>query len=164
MLYMYKQWGSSPLYIRQTSHRTWGWSKDIVPTTWSTDWDYYSAADYVIIILNPSPCCIHKISIVTILHFQHSCPRESYQHLEFSYHIYCHHFLSGSNYDLTLIVDSYEVWFIWQFSLKHGYQITILWCFSVVLVIHQCSHYFFSKIRILFFSGLKWLVMQKWSE
>jgi len=35
----------------QTSHNTWGRSKDIAPTTWGADWDYYSAANHVVTTL-----------------------------------------------------------------------------------------------------------------
>jgi len=58
---------------KEIVHCTWGkqvikqWeqSKNIAPTTWGTDWDYYSTANHVVIILDPGPCCIQKASIVT---------------------------------------------------------------------------------------------------
>jgi len=53
--------------MRQTNHITWGWGKNIAPTTWGTDWDCCSTADCVIITLDPIPCCTHKVLIVTIL-------------------------------------------------------------------------------------------------
>ena len=50
------------------SHTTWGKSKDITPTTWGTDWDYFSAADHVVITLYPSLCWRYETSIITILY------------------------------------------------------------------------------------------------
>ena len=50
--------------MMQTSHRTWEKGKDVASTTWGTNWDYYSAANYVIIILDPKPCWILEILIV----------------------------------------------------------------------------------------------------
>ena len=48
------------------SHRIWGSSKIVTPTIWGTDWDNCSAADYVIIILDPSPCYNQEVLIVTL--------------------------------------------------------------------------------------------------
>jgi len=47
------------------SHSTWEESKDRALTIWDTDWDYFSTANYVIIILSFSPYCILKVLIVT---------------------------------------------------------------------------------------------------
>jgi len=51
--------------MRQTSHRTWGWSKGIAPITWGADWDYCGTANPVVITPDSSPCCIHEALIVT---------------------------------------------------------------------------------------------------
>jgi len=111
-----------------------GLSKNRIPTTWGADWDYFGVANHIVITLYPNPCCIQEISIVTIFSFQHSCPYELYQHLKFSYHIYCDHFLVRTNYDLASIINCNEVWLVWWSSLIHDYRIAILWCFGVVLV------------------------------
>ena len=63
---MYMQWGNSPLYMRQISYRIWEWNKNIAPTIWGADWNYYGTADYVVITLDLSPYCIHETLIVTI--------------------------------------------------------------------------------------------------
>jgi len=47
------------------SHSTWGESEDKVPTIWGADWNCFSAANHVVITLDPSPCCILEVSIVT---------------------------------------------------------------------------------------------------
>ena len=44
----------------------WKLSKNRAPTTWGANWDYFGTADHVIIILYPSPYCIHEVSIITI--------------------------------------------------------------------------------------------------
>ena len=53
--------------MRQISHITWEWSKNVASTTWGADWDYCCTADYVVITLDPILCCTCKILIVTIL-------------------------------------------------------------------------------------------------
>ena len=53
--------------MMQMSHKTQGESKDIVPTTWDTDWDYYSAADHVVITPDPKLCWILEVLIVTFI-------------------------------------------------------------------------------------------------
>jgi len=47
------------------SHSTWGESKNRAPTTWGANWDYFGAANYVIITLSPSLYCILKVLIIT---------------------------------------------------------------------------------------------------
>jgi len=36
-----------------------------MPTTWDTDWDCFSAANHSFCTLDPTPCWIHEVSIVT---------------------------------------------------------------------------------------------------
>ena len=36
-----------------------------MPTIWGTDWDSFGAGNHTIISLDPSLCCIHKVSIIT---------------------------------------------------------------------------------------------------
>ena len=48
------------------SHCTWGESGVEASTTWDADWDYYSAAGYIVITLCPTPYYILKVSIVII--------------------------------------------------------------------------------------------------
>ena len=45
--------------------KQWEQSKNITSTIWGADWDYYSAANHIIITLNSSPCCIQELLIVT---------------------------------------------------------------------------------------------------
>jgi len=148
--------------MKQLSYTTWGSSKDIASTTWGTDWDYCGIADHIVITLNLSPHCIQEASIVTIPPFQHSCSHKSYQHLEFSYHIYCYCFLVRANDYLTSIIDSNEIWFMWASFLIHSYRITILWHFSVVFVLDQYCHYLLPEFLILFASGFEWLIVWRW--
>jgi len=134
------------------SYSTWGESKDRAPTTWGADWDYFSIADRVVIILSPSLCCILEVSIITISHFQYLCPYESYQYFKFSYHINGHHFLARTNNDLSLIINSDKEWFVWRTSLKHVYPLSISWGFCIVFTLHYCYCYFFPEFRVSFSS------------
>ena len=136
----------------------------MISTIWGADWDSCSTADYVIITLDPSSCCILEILIITISLFQHLCPYELDQHLEFPYHICSHCFLVKTYDNLSSIVNSYEEWFIWWSFLKHCYWISISWCFGIMLFIHQYSCHFFPKLWILFSSRLKWLIVEQWFE
>ena len=43
-----------------------GVSKATTPTTWGADWDYFGTADRCRHTLDPSPCCIQEVSIVTV--------------------------------------------------------------------------------------------------
>jgi len=47
------------------SYSIWEESKDRAPTIWGADWDYFDTADYVIIPLDLSPCCVFEASVVT---------------------------------------------------------------------------------------------------
>ena len=51
------------------SHRIWGESEVRIPTTWDTDWDYFGAADCVVITLDLSLYCFLKVLIVTSVSF-----------------------------------------------------------------------------------------------
>ena len=115
-------------------------------------------------ILSSSPYCILKISIITILYFQHSCSHELNQYLQLFYHICCYHFLVRTNNDLFSIVDSNEKWFVWWSFLEHIYWISIPWGFHVMFIVHQCCCYFFPEIGVLFSPRLKWLVVWWWLE
>ena len=159
MLYTYKIWGIRLEFMRKMSHSTWGESEVGAPTIWGADWNYFSIADCVIITLNSSLCCILEVSIVTIFYFQHSCLHKSNQHFKLSYYISSHHFLIGTNNDLSPIINGNKVWFMWRPSLKHFYEISILCSFSVVFVVHQSYCHFFPKIGILFSSWSKWLII-----
>ena len=64
-IYNSKPWGKFSEYTMWMSHNIWGRGKDTTPTTWGADWDYYSTADHVVIILCPSLWCILEVSIVT---------------------------------------------------------------------------------------------------
>jgi len=92
----------------QMSYKTWERGKDIASTTWGTDWDYYSTADHIAIIFDPKPYWIFKVSVITILHFQHLCPYESDQHFKLSWHVCCYHFFVRTNDNLFSIVDGNE--------------------------------------------------------
>ena len=131
----------------------------MAPITWDTDWDYYSIADHVIIILDPSPHYIQEASIITISPFQHSCSHESYQHLEFSYHVCYYCFLVRTNDYLFSIINSNEIQFMWRSSLIYSYRVTISWHFSVVFVLNQCCCYFLPEFLILFASRFEWLIV-----
>ena len=115
-------------------------------------------------ILNLSPWCILEVSIITIPHFQLSCPHKSDQYLQFSYHIIYDCFIVRTNDNLSLIVNCNKKWFIWWSPLEHSNKISIPYCFCIVFVIHQCCCYFFPEVRILFSPWLKQLVVWWWSE
>ena len=46
-------------------YNIWRSGKNIVSTTWGTDWDSCSTANHVIITLDPSLCYILEVSIIT---------------------------------------------------------------------------------------------------
>ena len=52
--------------MRKVSHKIWGLSKAIAPTTWGTDWDNCGTANHVLIILDFSSCHDHEASIVIL--------------------------------------------------------------------------------------------------
>jgi len=114
--------------------------------------------------LYPCTCCLQKALIVTIPLFQNSCPYESNQDLQFSYHV-CSHYLFARAYDyLILIVDGHEVWFVWWTSLIHWYLTPISCCISIPFPVHKLHCYFFPKFWILFSSGLERLIVWWRSE
>ena len=66
--------------------------------------------------------------------------------------------------DLILVVDGYEVWFVWWTSLIHWYLTSISWCISVLFSVQKRSCYFFPKYRILFSSRSEGLIVWRWPE
>ena len=80
--------------------------------------------------LYPCPCCLQEISIVTIPPFQDSCPHESNQDLQLSYHMWSHYLFARAYDHLILVVNGYEVWFMWWTSLIHWYLTPVSWCIS----------------------------------
>ena len=141
-----------------------GRNEVVAPTTWGADWDYFSAANHHCYTLCPCLCCLQKTSIVTILPFQNSCPYESDQNLQFSYHMYGHYLFARADNDLILVIHGYEVRFMWWTSLEHRYLISVSCCFHVMFLFQECHCYFFPKYGILFASGLEGLIIWWWSE
>ena len=110
-------------------------------------------------ILCPSLCCILETLIVTIPPFQHSCPYESDQDLQLSYHMCNHYLFVRANNNLFPVIDCYEVWFMWWTSVKHRNLTSIPCYFCIVLLFHECHCNFFLECRVLFTSGFEGLVM-----
>ena len=115
-------------------------------------------------ILYPCPCCLQEVWIVTIPPFQDSCPHESNQDFQFSYHM-CGHYLFARAYNyLILVVDGYEVRFVWWTSLIHRYLTPISCCISIPLFFHERLCYFFPKFWILFSPRFESLIIWWWSK
>ena len=114
--------------------------------------------------LYPCPCCFLEASIVTIPPFQDSCPHESDQNFQLSYHMHSHYLFARAYDYLILVVDGYEVWFVWWTSLIHWYLMPVSWCISVPFSVHECHCYFFPKLWILFSSRFEGLVVWWWSK
>jgi len=114
--------------------------------------------------LYPCPCCLQEVSIVTIPPFQGSCLHESNQDLQFSYHVCSHYLFARADNYLILVVDSYEVWFVWWTSLIHWYLTPVSCCISVSFPVHECCCYFFPKFWILFSSRFERLIIWWWSK
>jgi len=120
------------------------------------------------LIISSYPLPISMLSPEGIDHnntpFQDSCPYESNQGLQFSYHM-CSHYLFARAYDyLILVVNGYKIWFVWWTSLIHWYLTPISCCISVPFLVHERHCYFFPKFWILFSSGFEGLIVWWWSK
>ena len=114
--------------------------------------------------LYPCPCFLQEVSIVTIPLFQGSCPHESNQDLQFSYHV-CSYYLFARAYDYLIpVVDGYKIRFMWWTSLIHGYLIPVSCCISIPFFVHKCLCYFILKFWILFSPRFERLIMWWWSK
>ena len=87
-----------------------------------------------------------------------------HQYLQFSNHIHYDCFLVMTNNDLIPIIDCNEKWFMQRSPLEHLDSHSVSWCFHIVSIIYQSCCYFFPEVRVLFSSGLKWLIVGRWSE
>ena len=115
--------------------KQWGLGQAVAPTTWGTDWYYFGAADCWHHALYPCPCYILEVSIVIIPCFQDSCPHESYQNLQLSYHMSSDDFLARTNYYLIPVVNGNKVRFMWWPYLVHRYLATISCCVGIFLFV-----------------------------
>ena len=62
-----------------------GKNKNTAPTTWGTDWDYFSTANHIVIVLCPSPCWKHEVSIVTLFPLWFFLQKDILNHRDISY-------------------------------------------------------------------------------
>jgi len=111
--------------------KQWGLGQAVTPTTWGADWYYFGTADRWYHTLYPCLCYILKVSVVTIPHFQDSCPHELYQNLQLSYHMISNDLFARTNYYLIPVVDGDKVQFMWWLSLVHRYLAPILCCVGI---------------------------------
>ena len=66
MLYIWK-YNKEKVYNTQGNWviEQWGESKDRAPITWGANWDYFGAANYIIITLYPGLCWVYEVLITT---------------------------------------------------------------------------------------------------
>ena len=133
-------------HVKET-RKQWGLGQAITLTTWGADWYYFSAANHWHHALYPCLCYILEVSIITIPCFQDSCPHESYQNLQLSYHMSSHNLLARTNYYLIPVVDSDKVGFMWWPSLVHRYLATIPCCVGIFFLSRNVVTTSFQKLR-----------------
>ena len=78
------------------SYCTWGESKVRASTIWGTDWDYYSAANHIVITLCPTPCYILEVLIITTRELSCCSNHSPEWHLWYAYFSKAHRRLSSS--------------------------------------------------------------------